>query len=149
MGETMISAEHFIELDSILTPSRIRRAEPRHRGTLTLSRGWVNFATRMCVTQLSMSLILTIFALVLITELVSWIGKSVFLQFVRILAVQGFRDLTRPLHVGMDSISTGFRQKCSETSAGAKVRAPNEKSGTSADQRSGSICKMGQTSSER
>lgn len=34
-----------------------------------------------------MSLILTIFALVFITELVSWIGKSVFLQFVHILVV--------------------------------------------------------------
>jgi hypothetical protein len=32
-----------------------------------------------------MSLILTIFALVFVTELVSWIGKSVFLQFVHIL----------------------------------------------------------------
>ncbi len=72
-----------------------------------------------------MSLILTIFALVFITELVSWIGKSVLLQFVHMLALHGWLcDLMRPLHAGMDSIPTSLRPKCSETSAGAEVRHP-------------------------
>jgi hypothetical protein len=89
-----LSVEHYW-MDSH-SPHRafvVTRAEPRHRGTLTLSRGWVKYALRprKRATQLfSMSLILSIFALVFITELISWIGKSFFLQFVHMLAVHGW-----------------------------------------------------------
>lgn len=40
-----------------------------------------------------------------------------------LLCMAGSRDLTRPLRIGMDSILTSFRQECSETSVGSKVRA--------------------------
>jgi hypothetical protein len=39
-----------------------------------------------------MSLILTIFALVFVTELISWIGKSVLLHFVRLFYSLDFND---------------------------------------------------------
>jgi hypothetical protein len=39
-----------------------------------------------------MSLVLTIFALVFVTELISWIGKSVLLHFVRFFFVPVFVD---------------------------------------------------------
>jgi len=47
-----------------------------------------------------MSLIITIFALVFITELVSWVGKSVLLHFVLVLPAYTnlSDDLTRPPH---------------------------------------------------
>lgn len=43
-----------------------------------------------------MSLIVTIFALVLITELVSWIGKSVLQHFVHLLAVHDWLWRSNP-----------------------------------------------------
>jgi hypothetical protein len=56
------------------------------QGTLNLISGLSTVLSH--VTHLYfMSLILTIFALVFITELVSWIGKSVLLHFVHLLAV--------------------------------------------------------------
>jgi hypothetical protein len=51
--------------------------------------------------------------------------------------------------LGMDNISPTLQPQCPETSARAQVRAPIEKGRTPADQCSGSICQMGQTSSER
>lgn len=98
-----------------------------------------------------MSLIVTIFALVFITELVSWIGKSVLQQLVLFFPrVRDFYDdLTRPLHTGMDSVSTTLQPVCPETSARAQVGAPIEKGRTPADQCAGPIRKMGKTSSKR
>jgi hypothetical protein len=49
----------------------------------------------------------------------------------------------------MDNISATLQPEYPETSARAQIRAPIEKSRTFADQCSGSICKMGQTSSQR
>jgi len=49
----------------------------------------------------------------------------------------------------MDNISATLQPECPETSARVQIRAPIEKSRTPADQCSGSICKMGQTSSQR
>jgi tail-anchored protein insertion receptor len=97
-----------------------------------------------------MSLIVTIFALVFITELISWIGKSVLLRFVLFFRPHESLsdDLTRPLP-GMDNISATLQPECPETSARAQIRASVEKSRTPADQCSGSVCKMGQTSSQR
>jgi len=60
-----------------------------------------------------------------------------------------FDGLTRPLHTGMVSISTTLRPECPETSARAQVGAPIEKGRTLADECSGPIRKMGETSSER
>lgn len=61
------------------------RADPSHANLIS---GLGNYPRPRAL--FPMSLILTIFALVFVTELVSWIGKSVFLQFVHILAVRGW-----------------------------------------------------------
>src|SRR6266404_984521 len=44
-----------------------------------------------------MSLILTIFTLVFVTELISWIGKSVLLHFVRLFGPSGLRHSSRAI----------------------------------------------------
>ena len=66
-----------------------------------------------------MSLILSIFALVYNTERVSWIGKSVFLQFGRAyaLCIAGFRDLTHVPRHGqhINEFSTGMQRNVSES----------------------------------
>lgn len=81
-----------------------------------------------------MSLVITIVILVFITELISWIGKSVLLQFVRSFGVHGLvESLIRPLLSGVDSTSRTLQPGCRETSARAQVTDLVEKDRTPAD----------------
>jgi hypothetical protein len=82
----MISVEHYW-IETYLPHRLIERSQGTGHANLISGLAQVFSHTRKRATLLfSMSLILTIFALVFITELVSWVGKSVLLQFVHILA---------------------------------------------------------------
>ncbi len=86
----MISVEHYW-IETHLPHRLIERSQGTGHANLISGLGQVFSHRQKRATQLfSMSLILSIFALVFITELVSWIGKSVLLQFVHILAPHGW-----------------------------------------------------------
>ena len=100
-------------------------------------------------TLASMSLILTIFALVFVTELISWIGKSVLLHFVRLFRTPdstGSTDANLPL--GVDPIPKNLQPECRETTTATQVGNIVKKGRVAPDQCSGPICEVGQTSSE-
>ena len=135
----MICVEHFVGFIISANRPEDRVNEPYIRIRVT----------RLTSPGSAMSLIITIVVLVFITELISWVGKSVLLQFVHSFGARLVESLIRPLLSGVDSISRTLQPGCHETSARAQVGAFVEKSRTSADQCSGPFCKMGQTSSER
>ena len=141
-------------MDGLVSTHRIASTIQSHRGTPTLSWGLVGSttsATGSARPNYSPCPSFSPYSPLYSSQNSSPGSESLFSYnlYISSLCMTGSRDLTRPLHTGMGSISTSFQQKFSETSAGAEVRAPVEKSRTSTDQRSGSICKMGQTSPER
>ena len=96
-----------------------------------------------------MSLVLTIFTLVFVTELISWIGKSVLLHLVRffVFLFSLIRSKPTPL-LGVVPIPKHLQPECRESSATAQVGNLVKKGGVTSDQCARPICEVGQTSSE-
>ena len=93
-----------------------------------------------------MALLTTIFALVFLTELISWIGKSVLLEFVRHLYVRRTSNATRidpRTQLGLRVISSYILFCETSKAKDTQVGDPHEQERAAADQRSGPVCQVG------
>lgn len=97
----------------------------------------------------TMSLILTIFFLVFLTELVSWVGKSVLVEFVcRLFACLEVRPRIHSF-AGLEPLLQIVHECSVCKAARAQSRAAHYEEGAYADQRSRSIRQVGQVETER
>ena len=94
-----------------------------------------------------MSLIITIFVLVFITELSSWIGKSVLLDLVSTLYVQP-NKCWRSVLSGIRTSSNNIQRFYSFSPTKAESWDIDDEEGTITNKRAGPVCKMGKVEAE-
>ena len=99
-----------------------------------------------------MSLIIAIFSLVFVTELISWIGKSVLLEFVRSttmhLAVVKCPNCSKRMP-GLRDLPEDFLLQLGSEATKAQIRDTGSEEGVAADKCPGPVCQVGETEEER
>jgi len=96
-----------------------------------------------------MSLILTIFALVVFTELIAWIGKPVLLDLVRPPILLSWTLHEVYLAVGMGHLPKHIPSCYRFQATKAQKRVANNEKRTTTNERTGPICEVGQVKKER